>query len=117
MLFQRSCHLIGVVVRIPTLRAPTFRLPVLGRDARSGHKWPGFGRPATPPTTRYEALTRDKRDIVVMQAITNVTGRREMSPDRTQAIYDEIRRLDQARVNRTSALAERNANNTRNQTA
>ena len=60
----------------------------------------------------HEALTRDKRDIVVMQAITNVTDRREMSPDRTQAIYDEIRRLDQARVNRTSALAERNANNT-----
>ena len=59
-----------------------------------------------------------------MQAITNVTDRQpmdgwwEVSPgDRTQAIYDEIRRLDQTRVNGTSALAEWNADNPRNQTA
>ena len=72
----------------------------------------------------YEALTRDKRDIVVMQAITNVRDRQpmggwwEVSPgDRTQAIYDEIRRLDQARANETSALAEGDADNARNQMA
>ena len=64
-----------------------------------------------------DALARDERDGVVLQAITNVTDRREMSTNRTQVIYDEIRRLDQARVKRTSALAERNANNARNQTA
>jgi hypothetical protein len=59
-----------------------------------------------------EALTRDRRDVVVMQAITNVTNRQpmggwwELSPgDRSQAIYDEIRRLDQAQANGTSALA------------
>jgi len=53
-----------------------------------------------------EALTHDRRDVVVMQAIANVTDRQpmdgwwQMSPgDRTQGIYDEIRRLDQARVN------------------
>jgi hypothetical protein len=63
-----------------------------------------------------EALTRDKRDVVVMQAITNATDRQRMEgwwevapSDRTQAIYDEIRRLDQARANGTSALVEVNA--------
>jgi hypothetical protein len=68
----------------------------------------------------YEALTCDKRDIVVMQAITNVIDRQsmggEVSPgDRIQAIYDEIRRLDQARANGTFALAVENAGNPRNQ--
>jgi predicted molibdopterin-dependent oxidoreductase YjgC len=76
----------------------------------------GCGMPSPARIQRifdlHDALTRDKRDVVVIQAITSVTDRREMSPDRTQAIYDEIRRLDQARVNRTSALPERNANNT-----
>ena len=50
--------------------------------------------------------TRDERDAVVLQAIINVTDRHpvdgwwDASPgDRTQAIYDEIRRLDQARAN------------------
>jgi predicted molibdopterin-dependent oxidoreductase YjgC len=79
----------------------------------------GMSSPARIPRIYdlHDALTCDKRDVVVIQAITNVTGRREMSPDRIQAIYDEIRRLDQARVNRTPALAERNANNPCNQTA
>jgi hypothetical protein len=72
----------------------------------------------------HEALTRDRRDVVVMQAITNVTDRQPMdrwwqvSPgDRTKAIYDEIRRLDQARAHGTFALAERNAETPRNQAA
>jgi hypothetical protein len=71
-----------------------------------------------------EALTRDKRDIVVMQAITNVRDRQpmggwcEVSPgDGTQAIYDEIRRLHQARANETPALAEGAADNASNQMA
>jgi hypothetical protein len=53
--------------------------------------------------------TRDERDGVVLQAITNVADRQpvdgwwDASPgDRTQAIYDEIRRLDQARTNGAS---------------
>jgi hypothetical protein len=59
-----------------------------------------------------DAQTRDRPDVVVLQAITNVTDRQpvdgwwDASPGgRTQAIYEEIRRLDQARVNGTSALA------------
>jgi hypothetical protein len=47
----------------------------------------------------------DKRDPVVMQAIENVIGRRTMDagclgppPGQTQAIYDEIKRLDRARL-------------------
>ena len=57
--------------------------------------------------------TRDQRDAVVLQAITNVTDRQRVdgwwdaSPgDRTQANYDEIRRLDQARANAASGNAE-----------
>jgi hypothetical protein len=56
----------------------------------------------------HDTLTHDRRDVVVMQAITNVTdgqpmeGWWQVSPGgRTQAIYDEIRRLDQAQVNGT----------------
>jgi hypothetical protein len=47
----------------------------------------------------------DKRDPVVMQAIANVVGAEKKDegclgppPGRTQAIYDEIRRLDRARL-------------------
>ena len=47
----------------------------------------------------------DKRDPVVMQAIANVIGTRTMDagclgppPGQTQAIYDEIKRLDRARL-------------------
>jgi hypothetical protein len=57
--------------------------------------------------------TGDQRDVVVLQAITNVTDRPpvdgwwDASPgDRTQAIYDEIRRLDQARANGAAGNAE-----------
>jgi hypothetical protein len=57
--------------------------------------------------------THGERDAVVLQAITNVTDRRRVdgwwdaSPgDRTQAIYDEIRRLDQARANGASGKTE-----------
>ena len=62
----------------------------------------------------YEALTCDKRDIVVMQAITSVTDRQpiggEVSPgDRVRAIYDEVRRLDQARVHGTAAPTDARA--------
>ena len=60
-----------------------------------------------------DAQTRDERDVVVLQAITNVTDRQPVdgwwnaSPgDRTQAIYDEIRRLDQARANEAAGNAE-----------
>jgi hypothetical protein len=45
--------------------------------------------------------TRDQRDVVVLQAIMNVTDRQlvdgwwDASPaERIQAIYDEVRRLD-----------------------
>ena len=47
----------------------------------------------------------DKRDPVVMQAIANVIGTRTIDagclgppPGQTQAIYDEIKRLDRARL-------------------
>jgi hypothetical protein len=47
----------------------------------------------------------DKRDPVVMQAIANVIGTRTMDagclgppPGQTQAIYDEIKRLDRVRL-------------------
>jgi hypothetical protein len=47
----------------------------------------------------------DMRDPVVMQAIANVIGTRAMDagclgppPGQTQAIYDEIKRLDRARL-------------------
>ena len=57
--------------------------------------------------------TRDERDAVVLQAIMTVTDRHpvdgwwDASPgDRTQAIYDEIRRLDQARANEAAGNAE-----------
>ena len=47
----------------------------------------------------------DKRDPVVMQAIANVIGAQTKdmgclgpSPGNAQAIYDEIRRLDRARL-------------------
>jgi hypothetical protein len=47
----------------------------------------------------------DKRDPVVMQAITNVIGAQTIDmgclgppPGQTQAIYDEIKRLDRARL-------------------
>ena len=47
----------------------------------------------------------DKRDPVVMQAIANIIGTRTMDagclgppPGQTQAIYDEIKRLDRARL-------------------
>jgi hypothetical protein len=47
----------------------------------------------------------DKRDPVVMQAIANVIGAQTTDmgclgppPGQTQAIYDEIKRLDRARV-------------------
>ena len=57
--------------------------------------------------------TRDQRDVVVLQAITNVTDRQRVDGwgdalpgDRTQAIYDEIRRLDQARANAATGNAE-----------
>jgi hypothetical protein len=47
----------------------------------------------------------DKRDPVVMQAITNVIGTQTIDmgclgppPGQTQAIYDEIKRLDRARL-------------------
>jgi hypothetical protein len=60
-----------------------------------------------------DTQTRDERDSVVLQAITNVTDRQpvdgwwDASPgDRTQAIYDEIRRLDQARADAASGNAE-----------
>ena len=60
-----------------------------------------------------DVQTRDERDVVVLQAITNVTDRHpvdgwwDASPgDRTQAIYDEIRRLDQARAKGASGNAE-----------
>jgi hypothetical protein len=53
-----------------------------------------------------------------MQAIANVADRQpmggwwEFTPGgRTHAIYDEVRRLDQARGNAASALAEGNAGN------
>jgi hypothetical protein len=53
--------------------------------------------------TRYSQM--DKRDPVVMQAIANVVGAEEKNegclcppPGKTQAIYDEIRRLDRARL-------------------
>jgi hypothetical protein len=56
---------------------------------------------------------RDERDVVVLQAIMNVTDRQQGDGwwdaslgDRTQAIYDEIRRLDQARANEASGNAE-----------
>jgi hypothetical protein len=57
--------------------------------------------------------TRDQRDVVVLQAIMNVTnchpvdGWWDASPgDRTQAIYNEIRRLDQARATGSAGKAE-----------
>jgi type IV secretory pathway VirJ component len=60
-----------------------------------------------------DAQTRDRRDVVVLQAITNVTDRQRVdgwwvaSPgDRTQAIYDEIRRLDRARATGAAGNAE-----------
>ena len=47
----------------------------------------------------------DKRDPVVMQAIANVVGTRPMDagclgppPGQTQAIYDEIKRLDRVQL-------------------
>jgi hypothetical protein len=47
----------------------------------------------------------DKRDPVVMQAIANVVGAGKKDvgclgppPGKTQAIYDEIRRLDRAQL-------------------
>jgi hypothetical protein len=47
----------------------------------------------------------DKRDPVVMQAIANVIGTQTIDmgclgppPGQTQAIYDEIKRLDRARL-------------------
>jgi hypothetical protein len=47
----------------------------------------------------------DKRDPVVMQAIANVIGAQTIDmgclgppPGQTQAIYDEIKRLDRARL-------------------
>ena len=47
----------------------------------------------------------DKRDPVVMQAIANVIGAQTVDmgclgppPGQTQAIYDEIKRLDRARL-------------------
>ena len=47
----------------------------------------------------------DKRDPVVMQAIANVIGTRTIDagclgppPGQTQAIYDEIKRLDRERL-------------------
>jgi hypothetical protein len=71
-----------------------------------------------------EAPTRDRRDAVVNAGDNerhrpSADGRvGEASPgDRTQAIYDEIRRLDQARADGTSVLTERNADNPRNQAA
>ncbi len=52
---------------------------------------------------RYSQM--DKRDPVVMQAIANVIGAENEDegclgppPGKTQAIYDEIRRLDRARL-------------------
>jgi hypothetical protein len=63
----------------------------------------------------YYVLPSERRDSVVMQAITNVTDRlsvegwSELPPGgRTHAIYGEIRRLDLARTNGTFALAEGN---------
>jgi hypothetical protein len=63
----------------------------------------------------HDAQAHDRRDVVVIQAIMNITDSRpmdawwEMSPGgRTQAIYGEIRRLDLARVSGTSALTEKN---------
>jgi hypothetical protein len=61
-----------------------------------------------------DTLIRERRDVAVMQAITNVTDRQpwegwwELRPGgRTRAIYDEVKRLDQARMNDTAALAVR----------
>jgi hypothetical protein len=61
----------------------------------------------------HDTQTCDRRDGVVLQAITNVTDHQpvegwwDASPgDRTQAIYDEIRRLDQARANGAAGNAE-----------
>jgi hypothetical protein len=61
----------------------------------------------------YDAPTHDRRDVVVMQAIANVTDRQpmegwwEFTPGgRTHAIYDEVKRLDQARVNEPRAAGE-----------
>ena len=76
---------------------------------------PGRGLSIGEP---YDAPTRDRRDVVVMQAIANVTdrqpmeGRWEFTPGgRTHAIYDEVRRLDQATMNETSALTDGKADN------
>jgi hypothetical protein len=66
----------------------------------------------------YDAPTHDRRDVVVMQAIANVTDRQpmegwwEFTPGgRTHAIYDEVRRLDQATMNETPALTDGKADN------
>jgi hypothetical protein len=53
-----------------------------------------------------EAMQTDLRDPVVAQAIKNVTGRHEadyfwafLPRERAQSIYDEVKRLDRARMN------------------
>jgi len=81
---------------------------------------PVFHPYARTPTVDgpHDAVTRDRRDPIVLQAITNVTDRQPMegwlgvSPRaRTQAIYEEIRRLDLAWVNGTAAPTQGDAGN------
>jgi hypothetical protein len=67
------------------------------------------------------ALPRERRDSIVMQAITNVTrsqideGWWNLAPGgRTQVIYGEIRRLDQARVGEAAASAGEYVDNAHN---
>jgi hypothetical protein len=67
------------------------------------------------------AAPRETRDSVVMQAITNVTRRQidegwwNLSPGgRTHVIYDEIRRLDQARVSEAAVSAGEYVDNAHN---
>jgi hypothetical protein len=78
-----------------------------------------------PPYRELDnVLTRERRDVVVIQAITNVADRQplegwwDLTPGgRTHAIYDEVRRLDQASVQETAAPAEGNAGNLAYQSA
>jgi hypothetical protein len=65
----------------------------------------GRSEPISENGRAREAMQTDLRDPVVAQAIKNVTGRHQadyywvfLPHERTQSIYDEVKRLDQARM-------------------
>jgi hypothetical protein len=67
------------------------------------------------------AAPRERRDSIVMQATTSVARRQidekwwDLSSGcRTHVIYDEIRRLDQARVSEAAASAGEYVDNAHN---